>query len=68
VDLAASDSGGVVRASATLFRPTAEAGRETAARAWMVTLPHWFIVLLGLPMPLPRLRGARRRRAAPPVP
>jgi hypothetical protein len=27
-------------------------GGSGSARAWMVTLPYWFIVLLGVPMPL----------------
>ena len=41
-------------------------GGPVSARAWMVTLPYWFIVLLALPMPLLWLRNTRRvRRAAP---
>jgi hypothetical protein len=40
------------------------AGGTVSARAWLVTVPHWFIVLLGVPMPLLWLRRARGRRDA----
>ena len=40
-------------------------GGPVTARAWMVTLPWWLIVLLGVPLPLLWLRAARRRRGTP---
>jgi hypothetical protein len=40
-------------------------GGPVGARAWMVTLPHWFIILLGLPIPLLWLRITRRGRDTP---
>ena len=42
-----------------------EVGAPVSARAWMVTLPYWFIILLGAPMPLLWLRSTRRRRDTP---
>lgn len=37
------------------------ASGPVGARAWMVTVPYWIVVLLGLPMPLRWLREFRRR-------
>jgi hypothetical protein len=42
-----------------------QVGGPVSARARMVTLPYWFIALLGLPLPLLWLRATRRRRYAP---
>jgi hypothetical protein len=35
-------------------------GGPVGARAWILTLPYWFIILLGLPVPLLWLRFTRR--------
>ena len=41
------------------------AGGPVSARAWIVTVPYWFIALLGLPMSLLWLRVTRRGRDTP---
>ena len=41
------------------------ASGPVSARAWMLTLPWWFIFLLGLPLPLLWRRATRRRRDTP---
>jgi hypothetical protein len=45
-------------------QPVHEAGAPVTARAWMLTLPYWFIVLLCLPMPMLWLRVTRRSSLA----
>lgn len=40
-------------------------GGPVSARAWMVTLPYWCLVLLGVPLPLLWRRVTRRRRVTP---
>jgi hypothetical protein len=47
------------------LRSDAQLVDAVGVRAWMVTLPYWFIVLLGLSLPLLWLRGNRRRCDTP---
>jgi hypothetical protein len=42
-------------------QPFDNVGVPVSARARMVTPPYWFIVLVGLPMPLLWRRVSRRR-------
>lgn len=57
--------GFALRSDAQLVDDGDEVDGPVSARAWMLTLPYWFIVLLGLPMPLLWLRVTRRRRDTP---
>jgi hypothetical protein len=61
----ASRLGFASHSDAQLVNDGDEDGGPVSARARMVTLPYWFIVLLGLPMPLLWLRVTRRRRHTP---
>ncbi len=58
----ASRLGFALHSDAQLVDDGDEVGGPVSARGRMVTLPYWFIVLLGLPMPLLWLRVTRRRR------
>ena len=62
----ASRLGFAVHSDAQLVDDGDGVGGPVSARAWMGTLPYWFIVLLGLPMPMLWLRVTRRRNT--PVP
>ena len=61
----ASRLGFAINSDAQLVDDGDGVGGPVSARAWMVTLPYWFIVVLGLPMPLLWVRATRRRRGAP---
>lgn len=41
-------------------QPSGATGGAVTARGWMVTVPHWFTVLLGWPIPLLWLRHTAR--------
>jgi hypothetical protein len=61
---AASRLGFAFHSDAQLVDDGDGVGGPVSARAWMVTLPYWFVTLLGLPIPLLWLRVARRRHAS----
>jgi hypothetical protein len=47
------------------FRSDAQMAGQVSLRAWMVTWPYWFIILLAVPLPVLWLRAARRRSTRP---
>ncbi len=61
----ASRLGFALHSDARLVDDGDAVGAPVSARAWMVTLPYWLIVPLGVPMPLLWLRVTRRRRDTP---
>jgi hypothetical protein len=61
----ASRLGFALHSDAQLVDAGDAVGGPVSARAWMVTSPYWFIVLLGLPVPLTWLRVTRRRHDTP---
>ena len=53
--------GFALRSDARVVDDGDEVGGPVSVRAWMATVPYWFVVLLGLPLPCLRLRATRRR-------